>query len=48
MARMPLIFAFEMRYQFPKDFNVVPETIDNVIVNNKGILPMRKEIELSR
>lgn len=48
MNRIPMIFAFELTYQFPKEFNVFPETIDNVVVNNNGALAMKKEVEMNR
>lgn len=48
MNRIPMIFAFELTYKFPKDFNIFPETIDNVVINNTGGTSMRKEVEMNR
>lgn len=47
-APIPYIFAFNLKYQFPKDFNVNPQLIDNVVVYNFGPTQMRKEIELTK
>lgn len=48
MAPVPFIFAFNFKYQFPKDFNAAPQQIDNIVVYNYAPTEMRKEIELTK
>ena len=48
MAAVPYIFAFNFNYQFPKNFNTAPSQIENVVVENKGLTTMTKEIEINR
>jgi hypothetical protein len=44
---MPIINSFEIKYNFPKDFYIRPDIIDNAVITNKGMLSMKKEIEVS-
>ncbi len=48
MAGLPFIYAFDFKYQFPKDFHAAPQQIDNIVVYNYAPTEMRKEIELSK
>ncbi len=44
---MPIINSFEIKYNFPKDFFVQPDIIDEAVITNHGTTSAKKEIELN-
>jgi len=44
LTPMPYIFSFDINYIYPKNLNVAPQMIDNIMVINKGKGKTRKVI----